>query len=71
MLLLSTSPGGRGGATVMESARQSFPRMGAQLVASFSLGLFYDNFDSDKGITDKVLKIEFCKAIEEFQKSLL
>ena len=34
MLLLSTSPGGRGGMTVMEAAKATFPRMGADLKAS-------------------------------------
>lgn len=53
MLLLSTSPGGRGGATVMESAKATFPRMGADLRASLSLPSFYENFDSKKGVTDE------------------
>lgn len=52
MLLLSTSPGPRGGATVMEAAKATFPRMGADLRATFSLPSFYDNFDSANGITD-------------------
>ena len=44
MVLLSTSPGARGGATVMEAAKATFPRMGADLRASHSLGSFYDCF---------------------------
>ena len=52
MLLLSTSPGGRGGATVMETAKATFPRMGADLKGTFSLGSFYDNFSADEGIKD-------------------
>lgn len=52
MLLLSTSPGSRGGATVMEAAKATFPRMGADLKATFSLPFFYDNFDAESGITD-------------------
>ena len=44
MLLMATSPGGRGGATVLEAASQTFPRMGADLKSTFSLPSFYDNF---------------------------
>lgn len=54
MLLLSTSPGGRGGATVLESAKATFPRMGADIKASFSLPSFYENFDNEKGISDSM-----------------
>lgn len=63
MLLLSTSPGARGGATVLEAAKATFPRMGANLKASFSLPAFYDNFDSSKGIQDPALANAFKKAI--------
>lgn len=59
MLLLSTSPGPRGGASVMDVARVIFPRMGARLLASFSLPSFYENFDPEKGITDDVLATRF------------
>ncbi|WP_026292885.1 NADPH-dependent FMN reductase [Rubritalea marina] len=44
MLLLATSPGARGGATVLEAAAATFPRMGAQLVGSLSVPSFHDNF---------------------------
>lgn len=44
MLLLATSPGARGGQTVLEAASQTFPRMGAELVGSYALGNFYDVF---------------------------
>ena len=47
-LLLSTSPGGRGGATVLSAAVQSYPHLGAKVVESFSLPTFYDNFVSNK-----------------------
>lgn len=66
MLLLATSPGGRGGATVLEAAKATFPRMGADLKASFSLPSFYDNFSADKGITDIQLASEFDSAIKVF-----
>lgn len=63
MLLLSTSPGGRGGMTVMEAAKATFPRMGADLKASFSLPFFYDNF-SPEGIADAGLADQLTMAIQ-------
>lgn len=48
MLLMATSPGARGGATVLEAAKTSFPYLGANVVASFSLPSFYDNFSEGK-----------------------
>jgi len=66
MLLLSTSPGARGGASVIDAAKATFPRMGADLKASFSLPSFHDNFDPEKGITDSSLAAELKSAIEQF-----
>lgn len=68
MLLLSTSPGGRGGATVLELAKATFPRMGADLRASFSLPSFFDHFSDDKGVTDPALAAALSDAIAALQK---
>ncbi len=65
MLLLSTSPGGRGGKSVMAAAQATFPRMGAELKATFSLPKFYGSF-SDGGITDAELRSEFEAALAAF-----
>ncbi len=65
MLLLSTSPGGRGGATVMETAKAKFSRMGADIRANLSLPSFNDNFDSDKGVTDDAFLAKLDDAIEK------
>jgi chromate reductase len=69
MLLMATSPGARGGATVLQSAKAGFPYMGGNIVADFSLPSFYDNF-SDKGITNEELKTAFNQKIELFQNAL-
>lgn len=50
MLLMATSPGGRGGATVLEIARSAFPRYGADVKATFSLPSFNDNFDLESKV---------------------
>ncbi len=48
MLLMATSPGGRGGASVLEIAKNAFPRYGAIVKATFSLPSFNENFDVTK-----------------------
>jgi len=45
MILLSTSPGPRGGQNVLEIAADRFPRHGAEILFTFSLPLFGQNFD--------------------------
>lgn len=48
MLLMATSPGARGGASVLEIAKTAFPRYGAQIKGLFSLPSFNVNFDLEK-----------------------
>lgn len=48
LLLLSTSPGERGGLTVLEIAKGRFPYHGAQITGTFSLPNFDDNFKEQK-----------------------
>ena len=71
MLLMATSPGGRGGKSVLEIAENSFPRRGANVIASFSLPSFNDNFDEDRGITDEALLEEFKGKLDAFKKVIL
>lgn len=47
VILLSTSPGDRGGASVLEIAVNSVPRFAADVRGSMSLPAFYDNFDQE------------------------
>lgn len=67
MLLLSTSPGGRGGQGSLAMGLDRFPRHGADIVASFSLPKFYENFDAVKGITDGDLTRAFQLEIQKVQ----
>ena len=69
MLLMATSPGARGGATVLEIAKGRFPYMGGNIVADFSLPSFFDNFSGD-GIKDEELASILNEAIDQFQNSL-
>ncbi len=49
-VLLSTSPGGRGGANALEAALKSASRFGAEIKGSLSIPSFNDNFDTDAGV---------------------
>lgn len=70
ILLMSTSPGKRGGIGALEVVKNILPRFGAEIVSTFSLPSFHTNFDSELGITDKNLAQEHQNAIEEFLKTL-
>ena len=50
MLLLATSPGARGGSSVLEIANKRFPFQGGIVKGSFSLPSFFENFDVVNGI---------------------
>ena len=69
MLLMSTSPGGRGGASVSAMAHSRFPYHDANIVAEFSLPLFNDKFEGGK-ITDKEFDAKLKEAVELLQKQL-
>lgn len=69
MLLMSTSPGGRGGASVLGSAQMTFPHLGGSISAAFSLPNFFDNFKDGK-IVDDALEEKFNTAVEELKSSL-
>ncbi|PCE63917.1 NADPH-dependent FMN reductase [Sediminicola luteus] len=69
MLLMATSPGGRGGATVLATAAQSFPHLGAQVVAQFALPSFGQNF-TENGLADGELQKTFDQALEKFSQAL-
>ncbi len=69
MLLLSTSPGGRGGMTVLNATTTSFPHMGAQVAGQFSLPSFGTNF-SENSIVDADLKASFDAQVQLFEKAL-
>ena len=61
MLLLATSPGARGGANVLEIAKNNFPRFNTEIKAFFSLPSFNNNFDEEKG---EISNLELRKELE-------
>jgi len=71
MMAMATSPGSRGGGSVLSIATDRFKFMGGNIVASFSLPSFNDNFNQDKGITDDNLLKEFKAEFEQFKEAVL
>ena len=62
MVLLSTSPGGRGARSVMELAQRQIPRFGGEIKASVSVPSFGENFDTEAG---EISNPEIAAQIEE------
>ncbi len=65
LLLLATSPGARGGQTVLNAAKTSFPHLGATLIAHCAVPSFYEQY-SENGIQYPALS----EAIASFQEAL-
>ena len=67
ILLLSTSPGARGGKTALEYAKGILPRMGGSVIESFSFPSFQENFDStSKSITNSTLAMGVNEVLASF-----
>ena len=71
MLLMATSPGPRGGASVLELAKARFPGNGAELIDTFSLPSFKLNFDDEKGIINEELKVQLESKIKLVKEHLM
>ncbi len=69
MLLMATSPGGRGGQSVLEMASDRFPRHDANIVGKFSLPFFGDNFSEGK-ISNTELNDQLLEEVKQFADSL-
>ena len=69
MLLMATSPGGRGGKGVLSIAQASFPHWGGNIVADFSLPSFGQNF-SEEGLLDSELNNRLNIAIDDLKKAI-
>jgi hypothetical protein len=47
----------------LDIAKNRFPRNGANVVATFSLPSFNDNFDKEKGISNEELKSQLLSIV--------
>ncbi len=70
VLLMSTSPGKRGGIGAHELVDKTLSRFGAEILSTFTLPSFYDNFDTEKGITDDELSKQHQSAIATFLSNI-
>jgi len=71
VLLLSTSPGGRGAMTALEFTKNVFPRFGAEITDSFSFPKFYENFSTEENkILDEALSLSFNDVLQNFIRQL-
>lgn len=69
MLLLATSPGARGGQTVLDIALGRFPYMGGNIIGSLSVPSFFENFKEGE-LVNKELKITLDKLVDDFQNAI-
>ncbi|MFS4493502.1 NADPH-dependent FMN reductase [Maribacter sp. 2308TA10-17] len=68
--LMAASPGKMGGKSVLGIGTQSFPHMGASVVATFSLPEFHKNFIDAKGLVNTNLSAEFIIQLTKFKNEL-
>ncbi|MGB0838282.1 MAG: NADPH-dependent FMN reductase, partial [Flavobacteriaceae bacterium] len=54
LVLLATSPGARGGQTVLDIAKGRFPYMGGNIVGSLAVPSFYDNFKDGEIVNEEI-----------------
>ena len=67
MVLLSTSPGGRGGKSVMEIASGAVPRFGGEVIGTLSVPSFGESFDAQAGkLTDAALDTQLRELLGKF-----
>ncbi|WP_299134494.1 NAD(P)H-dependent oxidoreductase [uncultured Tenacibaculum sp.] len=69
MLLMATSPGARGGSSVLSIAKAGFPYMGGRIVADFSLPSFSENF-KDGGLINEEYNDQLKELVNKLKTSL-
>ncbi len=71
ILLMSTSPGKRGGQTSLEFGKSIFPRFGGEIIESFSFPSFYENFsEASNTVTDETLLLGLKQVISTFAQEI-
>ena len=66
LLLMATSPGARGGQSVLSHGTAKFPGMGAIELIKYSLPSFYDNFKDGKIVEEELLD-ELKSKVSDFE----
>lgn len=71
ILVMSTSPGKRGGMSALEYIKGVLPRTGGEVVDAFTFPSFYENFSrEDERIVNEELSATVTKAIQTFLSEL-
>ncbi|MFD0975828.1 NADPH-dependent FMN reductase [Salinimicrobium gaetbulicola] len=71
ILLMSTSPGRNGGAVALEYAKMILTRFGGEVVESFSLPSFKENFDVESGkIVNEVFEMGVTEVVTSFTQQI-
>jgi chromate reductase, NAD(P)H dehydrogenase (quinone) len=71
ILVMSTSPGKRGGVSALEYSKNVFHRTGGEVVDAFTFPSFYENFSrEDDTIENEELSATVIKAIQKFLRAL-
>jgi NAD(P)H-dependent FMN reductase len=68
VFLMATSPGGRGGAGVLEAAQGRIPRDGSEILDTFSLPAFYDNFGKGDEMESPSFGIELREKVTQIKQ---
>lgn len=72
MVLLSTSPGAHGGASVLAAATSSAPFFAGHVKASIAVPSFYKNFDVENGtLRNEEIKAQLIEAANKLRESQL
>ena len=69
VLLLSSSPGARGGRSVLEIALNRFPRNGGNIIGAMPFPSFDENFRNGE-VTDERIKAELTILVEKFENAI-
>lgn len=70
LVLLSTSPGARGGASVLAAATNSAPFFAGHVKGSLSIPSFYENFDVERGVLrNEELKIKLVETVRRLKET--
>ena len=70
ILLMATSPGKGGAKHSLAIVEKMLPRLGGEIIATFSLPSFLENYDKEKGITNAELIVEHKTALDNFLASI-
>ncbi|MBX2845376.1 MAG: NAD(P)H-dependent oxidoreductase [Saprospiraceae bacterium] len=71
LLVMGTSPGPRGAATMIEAAKNRMQWNGAsEITGTFSLPSFQDNFSAETGITDDALLAELKEQLHKLEQAV-